>query len=72
MYNSCIIYWSTKHLHVSEDRQAVSEHLHWAQTHSTPEEEARLMSRLEDLAKRFSTPQDTESGGDEGSKSEKE
>jgi hypothetical protein len=31
----------------------VPEHLPWAQTHSSPEEEALLMSRLEELAKTF-------------------
>ena len=52
---------------VIEDRQVTGQHLMWAQTHSTVEEEARLMSRLEDLAKRFSVPpQATSSGGSSG------
>lgn len=50
-----------------QDRQGVPEHLPLAQTRSSPEEEALLMSRLEDLARKFSSTGATNSraSGDE-------
>ena len=43
-------------LYFDTDRQVVAEHLPLAWTRSSAEEEALLMSRLEQLAKRFSSP----------------
>lgn len=38
-----------------QDRQIAPEHLLWAQTRSTPEEESLLMTKLEELAQKFPT-----------------
>ena len=56
MYNVLHIY-SAKYVFIYmfliSDRQPVSEHLPLARTHSTEEEEMRLMTRLEELKTRF-------------------